>query len=60
VFLHDRNFQTFLGDIQRNSTGHIIGAKATYIHWFSQANVSASNSLDDNQRKSYELDVNVN
>ena len=55
MFLSERNFTKFLGEIERNSTGHIIGAKATYINWFSEANVTAK----DSARESLGLDDNV-
>ena len=57
VFLSDRNFTKFLGDIERNSTGHIIGAKATFINWFSEANLTALS--EDSERENLGLDDNV-
>eukprot|EP00095_Tigriopus_kingsejongensis_P003657 maker-scaffold11_size778918-snap-gene-1.12 protein:Tk03657 transcript:maker-scaffold11_size778918-snap-gene-1.12-mRNA-1 annotation:"hypothetical protein DAPPUDRAFT_306990" len=40
IFLRERDFSKYLGGIQRNSTGHIVGAKATFIRWFGRANIS--------------------
>ena len=41
VFLFDKNFEDFLGGITRNSSGHIIGAKATVINFFGQIDIDA-------------------
>ena len=42
MFLIEKDFSRFFGGIEKNSTGHIIGAKATYINWFSEANLTAA------------------
>ena len=36
-----QDFTKYLGSIERNSTGHIVGAKATYMRFFGKVNVSA-------------------
>ena len=61
VFLIEKDFKRFLGDIERNSTGHIIGAKATYINWFSEANLTAAfqQKQSDPSRQGMGLDENV-
>ena len=55
--MSERNFTKFLGDIERNSTGHIIGAKATFINWFSEANLTTVS--EDSARENLGLDDNV-
>lgn len=40
VFLHQRDYSKYLGQVERNSTGHIVKAKATFIRWFGKANVT--------------------
>lgn len=37
----DQDFTKYLGGIERNSTGHIVAAKATFIRFFGQVNLSA-------------------
>ena len=61
IFLIEKNFHKFLGGIERNSSGHIIGAKATYINWFSEANLTAAfhEKLSDPSRQGMGLDENV-
>ena len=59
VFLTPRNFTKFLGEIERNSTGHIIGAKATYMNWFSEANLTALTSGSKSERENLGLDDKV-
>ena len=61
IFLIEKDFKRFLGDIERNSTGHIIGAKATYINWFSEANLTAAfqQKQSDPSRQGMGLDENV-
>lgn len=61
VFLIEKDFNRFLGGIERNSTGHIIGAKATYINWFSEANLTAATleKKSDPSRQGMGLDENV-
>ncbi len=64
IFLQERHFVDFLGGVQRNESGHIIGAKATYIHWFAIANVTRSfqNDVIDEKgpdRENLGLDDNV-
>ena len=58
----EKQFDRFLGGIQRNSTGHIIGAKATFINWFSEANLTAASleKKSDPSRQGMGLDENVN
>jgi len=41
VFDREQDFSKYLGDIKRNSTGHIIGAGAMYIRFFGKVNTSA-------------------
>jgi hypothetical protein len=61
VFLIEKDFNRFLGGIERNSTGYIIGAKATYINWFSEANLTAATleKKSDPSRQGMGLDENV-
>ena len=61
VFLIEKDFNRFLGGIEKNSTGHIIGAKATYINWFSEANLTAATleKKSDPSRQGMGLDENV-
>lgn len=40
LFLQERNFTTFLGDVRRDESGRIVGAKATYMRWFGRANTT--------------------
>ena len=35
-----QNFENFLGGIERNSTGHIIGARSTMMKWVLKANLT--------------------
>ena len=37
----DQDFTKYLGGIERNSSGHIVAAKATFIRFFGKVNVSA-------------------
>lgn len=42
LFLQERNFTEYLGDIERDpETGLIVSAKATFIRWFGKTNVTA-------------------
>lgn len=63
IFLSEKQFDRFLGGIVRNSTGAIVSAKATFINWFSEANITIpSNEKVDNgpsSRKGMGLDDNV-
>ena len=61
VFLIEKDFNKFFGGIEKNSTGHIIGAKATYINWFSEANLTAASleKKSDPSRQGMGLDENV-
>ena len=61
IFLMEKNFHKFLGGIERNSSGHIIGAKATYINWFSESNLTAAfqQKQSDPSRQGMGLDENV-
>jgi len=36
-----QDFTKYLGSIERNSSGHIIGAKATWMRFFGKVNISA-------------------
>jgi len=36
-----QDFTKYLGSIERNSSGHIVGAKATYMRFFGKVNISA-------------------
>ena len=36
IFLFDKNFTSYLGGVDRDSEGRIIGAKATTIHFYGQ------------------------
>ena len=40
VFLIERNFHELLSEIGRNSTGHIVSAKATLVRWFGEMNTT--------------------
>ena len=46
VFLFNKDFKTYLGGIERNATGHIIGAKATFVQFFGHVNLTAITSED--------------
>ena len=54
VFLSERNYASLLGGVQRNESGHIIGAKSTYIAWFTELDINGEKDsgrdlgLDDN------------
>jgi len=37
----EQDFTKYLGSIKRNSSGHIVGAKATFIRFFGGVNISA-------------------
>ena len=37
----DQDFAKYLGGVERNSTGHIVTAKATYMRFFGKVNISA-------------------
>merc|ERR1711892_1406909 len=41
-----QDFTKYLGSIERNSSGHIIGAKATWMRFFGKVNISA---ITDNE-----------
>ncbi len=65
IFLQEKNFLEFLGGVERNQSGHIVRAKATYIHWFAIANVTRTidaNRVNDEsgaERENLGLDDNV-
>lgn len=62
LFLSDKKFDRFLGGIVRNSTGAIVSAKATFINWFSEANITtitSDSSEEPSTRKGMGLDDNV-
>ena len=42
----DQDFSKYLGEVTRNQTGHIVGAKATFIRFFGRVNVSAITSAE--------------
>lgn len=46
VFKRPTDFTHYLGDITRNSSGHIVGARATFIRFFGQVNISAISDQD--------------
>ncbi len=52
VFLLNKNFTKFLGGIERNSTGHIIGAKATVIQFYGKIELD-SVTEEDKKSNSY-------
>ena len=41
VLGYDQDFTKFLGGIERNASGHIVAAKATFIRFFGKVNISA-------------------
>ena len=41
VFLFDKDFEALLGGITKNSSGHIVGAKATILKFFGQIDIDA-------------------
>lgn len=49
VFLLDKNFKDYLGDVTYNEAGEVISAKATIMRWFSRLNAteSLSNPVKD-------------
>ena len=47
VFLFNKNFTTYLGGVERNETGHIIGAKATVVQFFGHVNLTAITEADE-------------
>ena len=51
VFLFNKDFKTYLGGIERNATGHIIGAKATFVQFFGHVNPTAI-TLEDRKKSS--------
>ena len=57
VFLSERNYTALLGGIERNSSGHIIGAKSTYIYWFTEYDMNEIKKIDPNRDMG--LDENV-
>ena len=49
VFKSERNYTALLGGIQFNSTGHLIGAKATYMAWFTESSDLTTEKDTDRQ-----------
>ena len=49
VFKSERNYTALLGGTQFNSTGHLIGAKATYMAWFTESSDLATQKDTDRQ-----------
>lgn len=41
TYMYPINFTAYLGDVTRNGSGHIIGAKATLHQWFMEINRTA-------------------
>ena len=58
----EKDYNRFLGGIERNSSGHIISAKATFINWFSEADITTTlvDGHSDPSRQGMGLDENVN
>ena len=46
IFLFDKDFTAYLGGITRNSSDHIIGAKATIIQFFGKIDIDAITEED--------------
>lgn len=46
IFLFDKNFTAYLGGVEKNSSGHIIGAKATIIRFYGQIELDAVTEED--------------
>ena len=57
VFLFKKNFTQYLGGIERNATGHIVGAKAAVIQFFGHVNLEAI-TLEDKKKNSFGAPVN--
>ena len=57
----DKKFDRFLGGIERNTSGHIVGAKATFINWFSEAEITTSlvDGHTDPSRQGMLVDIRV-
>ena len=49
-FLVERDFSDYLHEIERNSTGHIISAKSTFMHWFGRSNSTAVKILQSKEQ----------
>ena len=49
VFKSERNYTALLGGTQFNSTGHLIGAKATYMAWFTESSDLTTEKDTDRQ-----------
>ena len=41
-FLQERDFSQYLGGIEYDVQGRIVGAKATFIRWFGESNTTAA------------------
>lgn len=46
IFLFNKDFKAYLGGIEKNSSGHIIGAKATTIHFYGRIDLDAITEAD--------------
>ena len=46
IFLFDKDFTALLGGITKNSTNHIIGAKATILRFYGQIDLDAITEVD--------------
>lgn len=46
IFLFNKDFSAYLGGIEKNSSGHIIGAKATTIHFYGRIDLDAITEAD--------------
>ena len=49
VFKSERNYTALLGGTKFNSTGHLIGAKATYMAWFTESSDLTTQKDTDRQ-----------
>ena len=49
MFKSERNYTALLGGTQFNSTGHLIGAKATYMAWFTESSDMTTQKDTDRQ-----------
>ncbi|XP_023328081.1 Niemann-Pick C1 protein [Eurytemora carolleeae] len=47
VYDRAQDFSKYLGDISRNSSGHIIGARAMFLRFFGQVNTTALTDSED-------------
>ena len=46
IFLFDKDFTALLGGITKNSSNHIIGAKATILRFYGQIDLDAITEVD--------------